>query len=106
MSATVPEKPSLDGLEQKWRARWAADATYRFDSTKTRAEIYSIDTPPPTVSAPLHPGHVCSYTHTDTIARFQRMRGRAVYDRIGWGDNGLNVERPLQWPVGIPPDPS
>ena len=96
MSATVPEKPSLDGLEQKWRARWAADGTYRFDRTKARAEIYSIDTPPPTVSGALHPGHVCSYTHTDTIARFQRMRGREVFYPMGWDDNGLNVERRVQ----------
>ncbi|TML92940.1 MAG: valine--tRNA ligase [Actinobacteria bacterium] len=106
MSATVPEKPSLDGLEQKWRARWAADGTYRFDRTKTRAEIYSIDTPPPTVSGALHPGHVCSYTHTDTIARFQRMRGREVFYPMGWDDNGLNVERRVQLTFGITCDPS
>ena len=46
----VPEKPALEGLEKKWSARWEADGTYRFDRTKRRAAIYSIDTPPPTVS--------------------------------------------------------
>jgi valyl-tRNA synthetase len=106
MSPTVPEKPSLDGLEQKWRARWAADGTYRFDRAKTRVEIYSIDTPPPTVSGALHPGHVCSYTHTDTIARFHRMRGREVFYPMGWDDNGLNVERRVQLTLGITCDPS
>jgi valyl-tRNA synthetase len=106
MSPTVPEKPSLDGLEQKWRARWATDGTYRFDRTKARAEIYSIDTPPPTVSGALHPGHVCSYTHTDTLARFQRMRGREVFYPMGWDDNGLNVERRVQLTFGITCDPS
>ena len=55
---TIPEKPSLEGLEAKWRARWEADGTYRFDRTKTRAEVFSIDTPPPTVSGSLHIGHV------------------------------------------------
>ena len=57
---TIPEKPSLEGLEAKWRARWEADGTYRFDRTKTRAEVFSIDTPPPTVSGSLHIGHVMS----------------------------------------------
>ena len=72
----VPEKPSLDGLEDRWAAAWEVDGTYRFDRTKTRDEIFSIDTPPPTASGSLHIGHVFSYTHTDAIARFQRMRGR------------------------------
>ena len=85
----APEKPSLDGLEDKWAARWDADGTYRFDRTKTRDEIYSIDTPPPTVSGSLHMGHVFAYTHTDTIARFQRMRGREVFYPMGWDDNGV-----------------
>lgn len=46
-------------------------------------QIYSIDTPPPTVSGSLHIEHVFSYTHTDTIARYQRMRGREVFYPIG-----------------------
>ncbi len=56
----VPDKPSLEGLEEKWDARWEAEGTYRFDRSKTRAEIYSIDTPPPTVSGSLHIGNVLS----------------------------------------------
>ena len=73
---TVPEKPSLDGLEAKWGERWEADGTYRFDRSKTREQIFAIDTPPPTASGSLHVGHVMSYTHTDLVARYQRMRGR------------------------------
>jgi valyl-tRNA synthetase len=103
--AGVPEKPSLDGLEQRWRAAWAEAGTYHFDRTRTRDEIYSIDTPPPTVSGNLHPGHVCSYTHTDITARFFRMRGREVYYPMGWDDNGLNVERRVQIMRGIICDP-
>src|SRR4051812_3369555 len=67
----LPEKPALEGLEQKWNERWSAGGTYAFDRTRSRGEIYSIDTPPPTVSGSLHVGHVFSYTHTDIIARFQ-----------------------------------
>jgi valyl-tRNA synthetase len=106
MSPTVPDKPSLEGLEEKWRARWTEAGTYTFDRTKTRDEVYSIDTPPPTVSGRLHIGHVCSYTHTDLIARYQRMRGREVFYPMGWDDNGLNVERRAQLHYGVICDPS
>src|SRR3954464_4342182 len=101
MGPQVPEKPSLDGLEDKWIERWEAEGTYRFDRTRQRADVYSIDTPPPTVSGRLHIGHVCSYTHTDTIARYRRMRGKAVFYPMGWDDNGLNVERRAQIHYGV-----
>jgi valyl-tRNA synthetase len=102
----VPDKPSLDGLEDTWSARWDADGTYRFDAARPRAEVYSIDTPPPTVSGSLHVGHVFSYTHTDTIARYQRMCGRDVFYPMGWDDNGLPTERRVQNYFGVRCDPS
>ncbi len=103
---TVPEKPALEGLEQKWMARWDAEAVYRFDRARPRHEVFSIDTPPPTVSGSLHVGHVFSYTHTDVIARFQRMRGKAVFYPMGWDDNGLPTERRVQNYFGVRCDPS
>jgi valyl-tRNA synthetase len=102
----VPEKPVLEGLEEKWITRWDADGTYRFDRSRPRAEVYAIDTPPPTVSGSLHVGHVFSYTHTDIIARFQRMRGREVFYPMGWDDNGLPTERRVQNYFGVRCDPS
>ena len=102
----LPEKPALEGLEAKWAARWETDGTYRFDRHHTRDEIYSIDTPPPTVSGSLHVGHVFSYTHTDLIARFQRMRGKVVFYPMGWDDNGLPTERRVQNYYGVKCDPS
>ena len=81
----VPDKPSLDGLEAKWDEWWEASGTYRFDPTKTREQVYAIDTPPPTVSGSLHVGHVMSYTHTDLMARFKRMRGFEVFYPDGLG---------------------
>src|SRR3954464_3431715 len=106
MSFAVPEKPALEGLEEKWSERWEADGTYRFDRTRERGDVFSIDTPPPTVSGSLHVGHVFSYTHTDVIARFQRMRGKAVYYPMGWDDNGLPTERRVQIYFGVRCDPS
>jgi len=102
----LPEKPALEGLEAKWSARWQTDGTYRFDRTRTRDQVYSIDTPPPTVSGSLHVGHVFSFTHTDLVARFQRMRGKAVFYPMGWDDNGLPTERRVQNYYGVKCDPS
>ncbi|WP_332642976.1 valine--tRNA ligase [Aeromicrobium sp.] len=102
----VPEKPVLEGLEATWTARWVSQGTYTFDRTKTRDEVFSIDTPPPTVSGSLHVGHVFSYTHTDLIARYQRMRGKEVFYPMGWDDNGLPTERRVQNYFGVRCDPS
>jgi valyl-tRNA synthetase len=106
MRSAVPDKPSLDGLEDKWATRWEADGTYRFDRSATREQVYAIDTPPPTVSGSLHIGHVFSYTQTDAIARFQRMRGKQVWYPMGWDDNGLPTERRVQQYYGVTCDPS
>jgi valyl-tRNA synthetase len=102
----VPERPSLDGLEQKWSAEWEREGVYRFDRTAPRERVFSIDTPPPTVSGSLHVGHVFSYTHTDAVARYQRMRGKAVFYPMGWDDNGLPTERRVQNHFGVRCDPS
>ena len=106
MSPNVPDKPSLDGLEARWAERWEAEGTYRFDRSRSRAEIYAIDTPPPTVSGSLHIGHVMSYTHTDTVARYRRMRGMEVFYPMGWDDNGLATERRVQNYFGVRCDPT
>lgn len=103
---TVPDKPTLDGIEQKWSQNWDANRAYAFDRTATRDEVYSIDTPPPTASGSLHVGHVFSYTHTDCVARFQRMRGMQVFYPMGWDDNGLPTERRVQNYYGVRCEPS
>ena len=102
----IPEKPALEGLEDKWKPRWEADGTYRFRRDAPREAVYSIDTPPPTVSGSLHVGHVFSYTHTDIVARFQRMRGKSVFYPMGWDDNGLPTERRVQNYYGVRCDPA
>jgi valyl-tRNA synthetase len=103
--AAIPEKPTLDGLEARWSAIWEETGTYRFDRTRTRAEIFSIDTPPPTVSGSLHMGSAFGYVQTDSIARYQRMRGRHVFYPMGWDDNGLPTERRVQNYFGVRCEP-
>ena len=105
-AVNIPEKPSLTGIEEKWAKTWQDSGTYSFNRTKTRDQIFSIDTPPPTVSGSLHVGHVFSYTHTDCIARYKRMRGFEVFYPMGWDDNGLPTERRVQNYFGVRCDPS
>ncbi|MGH9140895.1 MAG: valine--tRNA ligase, partial [Vicinamibacterales bacterium] len=102
----LPEKPALEGLEAKWMPRWEASGIYRFARAASRSDVFSIDTPPPTVSGSLHVGHVFSYTHTDLVARFHRMRGKNVFYPMGWDDNGLPTERRVQNYYGVRCDPS
>jgi valyl-tRNA synthetase len=104
--STVPEKPTLDNIETKWMDAWRAQGTYDFNRSATRDAVFSVDTPPPTVSGSLHMGHVFSYTHTDTVARFWRMRGKSVFYPMGWDDNGLPTERRVQNYFGVSCDPS
>ncbi|MDX3071429.1 valine--tRNA ligase [Streptomyces sp. MI02-7b] len=102
----VPDKPSLEGLEATWSRRWDETGVHRFDRSRPREEIFSIDTPPPTASGTLHIGHVFSYTHTDTVARYHRMRGKSVFYPMGWDDNGLPTERRVQNVYGVTCDAS
>ncbi|MBF4624084.1 valine--tRNA ligase [Clavibacter sp. VKM Ac-2872] len=105
--ARVPDKPALEGLEATWGARWQADGTYEFRRDEAAAgTVFSIDTPPPTASGSLHIGHVFSYTHTDVIARYRRMRGESVFYPLGWDDNGLPTERRVQNFYGVRCDPT
>ncbi len=104
-AASIPDRPSLDGLEEKWGAVWSEQATYAFDRDAAlagpREAVFSIDTPPPTASGSLHMGHVFSYTHTDCMARYKRMAGFNVFYPIGWDDNGLPTEKRVQNFYGV-----
>ncbi len=102
----MPDKPTLDGLEATWDARWAEQGTFAFDRTAERAQVFSIDTPPPTVSGSLHMGSVFGYAQTDSIARYRRMLGKTLFYPMGWDDNGLPTERRVQNYYGVRCDPS
>ncbi len=78
--------------EQKWIAYWEKERIFAFDP-KAKGAVYSIDTPPPTVSGKMHIGHAFSYTQQDIIARYKRLRGFSVFYPFGTDDNGLPTER-------------
>jgi valyl-tRNA synthetase len=104
--AALPKHFDAPEAERRWGEVWERDGVYHYDPSRPRAETFVIDTPPPTASGALHPGHVFSYTHTDLLARYQRMRGRNVFYPIGWDDNGLPTERRVQNYYHIRCDPT
>ena len=77
--------------EEKWLNYWKDNKIYEFKLDNR--EIYSIDTPPPTVNGKIHMGHIFSYSQTEMIARYKRLRGYNVYYPFGFDDNGLPSER-------------
>ncbi len=102
----VPDKPGLENIEARWIETWDRIGINSFDRSAQRDNIFSIDTPPPSVSGSLHMGQVFSYTHTDAVARFWRMRGKSVFYPMGWDDNGLPTERRVQNYFGVSCDPT
>ncbi len=103
---SLPKHFDAPAAEQRWHTAWQQSRIYHYDPGRARAETFVIDTPPPTASGSLHPGHVFSYTHTDLVARYQRMAGRNVFYPMGWDDNGLPTERRVQNYFHIRCDPS
>ena len=93
-------------IEKKHREAWDKSGIYSYDAGDSVKKTFVIDTPPPTVSGALHIGHLFSYTQTDIIARFQRMRGKNVFYPMGWDDNGLPTEKRIQNLYGVSCDPS
>ncbi len=102
----LPKKYKSSESEKKWGQNWAEQQIYKYNPDFTRDQTFVIDTPPPTVSGSLHVGHVFSYTQTDIIARYKRMRGYNIFYPIGWDDNGLPTERRVQSIFGIRCNPS
>lgn len=86
--------------EAYWQKFWNKEQIYKFDP-ESRKPLYTIDTPPPTVSGFLHLGHVFSYTHAEVLARYQRMSGYNVRYPFGLDNNGLPTERLVEKEKGI-----
>ena len=91
----VPKKYNFKDVEEKWMEIWERDGIYKFD-TKSKAKIFSIDTPPPTVSGKMHMGHAFGNSQQDFIARYKRMRGFNVLQPFGTDDNGLPTQTLIQ----------
>ena len=96
---SLPKRYNPLTLEPDLQARWRLEGTYAFDP-HSGAPVFSIDTPPPTVSGKLHLGHTFSYSHPDFMARFWRMNGHNVFYPMGFDDNGLPTGRLVEQRLG------
>jgi len=92
---SLPKQLEFPEVEARLSELWEKEKIYSFQENDSRP-VYAIDTPPPTVSGSLHVGHIFSYTQTDVIGRYQRMKGKNVFYPMGWDDNGLPTERRVQ----------
>lgn len=92
--------PSIQTMEEKWLAYWEETGIYRFDPASSKP-VFSVDTPPPTVSGRMHIGHAYSYNQMDFTARYKRMRGFNLFYPFGFDDNGLPTERFTEKAVGV-----
>ncbi len=78
--------------EPKWMHYWDKEKIFGFNPD-AKGEIFSVDTPPPTVSGKMHIGHAFSYAQQDILVRYKRLRGFNIFYPFGTDDNGLPTER-------------
>jgi valyl-tRNA synthetase len=97
----MADKYNFKESEKKWQDFWEQEQVYAFDLHDTTRPVYSIDTPPPTVSGKLHIGHIFSYTQAECIARYKRMQGFNVFYPMGYDDNGIPTEILVEKELGI-----
>jgi len=100
----LPKRYRAHTAEPRILAFWQETGVHAFDNADASRRVYSIDTPPATVSGHLHLGHVYSYSHPDFIARYRRMRGDNVFYPMGFDDNGLPTERLVERWKGVRAD--
>ena len=87
----LDKKYDFKEKETKWMNYWKENNVYEFKPDQR--EVYSIDTPPPTVSGKIHIGHIFSYSQAEMMARYKRLKGFNVFYPFGFDDNGLPSER-------------
>lgn len=93
----LPNKYNFKEIEAKWKAYWEENNTYVSEfKTDDNEEVFSVDTPPPTVSGKIHMGHAFSYAQGDFIVRFKRMKGKKIFYPFGTDDNGLPTEHLIE----------
>ena len=96
----LDKKYNFNESEKKWQKFWQDKGIYKFNKNSDK-KIFSIDTPPPTVSGKIHIGHIFSYSQAEFVARYKRMTGYNVFYPFGFDDNGLPTERLVEKEFGI-----
>ena len=87
----IPKRYNAKEAEKRWQVFWEVSGIYKFNP-ESNNPVFSLDTPPPTVSGEMHIGHAMAYIQADTVMRFQRMLGKNIFYPFGFDDNGLATE--------------
>ncbi len=98
----VEEKERYNPFEKEkyWQNFWETEGTYKFNPEQP-GPLFTVDTPPPTISGALHLGHIFSYTQAEIVTRFKRMQGANVRYSFGLDNNGLPTERLVEKETGV-----
>ena len=92
---SLPKNYEAATSEKKWQEWWEKQGTYKFDPD-SKKQLYTVDTPPPTVSGKMHLGHAANYSQIDFMVRFHRMNGKNIFFPFGTDDNGLATEKLIE----------
>ncbi|MDD2227675.1 MAG: valine--tRNA ligase [Clostridia bacterium] len=88
----MQKKYDFRECEIKWQNYWENEEIYKFDKNSSKP-LFSVDTPPVTISGTIHIGHIFSFTQAEFMVRYKRMTGFNVFYPFGFDDNGLPTER-------------
>src|ERR1700722_2090034 len=81
-------------IEAHWRRRWQDGGLNQIDLDAVPPDrlFYNLVEFPYPSAEGLHVGHIFKYSGADAYGRYQRMRGKAVFQPIGFDAFGIHTE--------------
>ena len=90
-----PNRYNPEAVERKWRERWERDGVNRMtdaDLQSAKNPYYNLMMFPYPSAEGLHIGNLYAYTGADVNGRFWRLRGKDVFEPIGFDAFGIHSE--------------
>ena len=79
-------------IEEKWRARWEREGTYRTDLHAGGKPYYNLMMFPYPSAEGLHVGNMFAFVGSDIHGRYKKSRGYSVFEPIGFDAFGIHSE--------------